>query len=133
MAEYATDWWTISLLPDWVPLDDPECSIFERHGGDGALTISAAQKDGFVTGEDLREFASDHLSAGANTRDLKIGDFDGFVFRYRDDENYWRQWFVKCGATLLFVTYNCPVDSAEEEDEAVDRMLSTLRTRQFAL
>lgn len=107
--------------------------MFERHAGVGALQVSAAHKDGFVTDGDLREFANNHLEAGAKAKSLKVGDFEGFLFSYRDDENTWRQWFLRCDATAVFVTYNCPSESKGEEDEIVDSILGSLKSRQLPL
>lgn len=133
MSDFASAYWRISVPPAWAARNDPECASFERHGGVGSLQISAARKAGLVTDDDLRDFANDHLRAGAKTKDLQLGDFSGFVLRYRDEENYWRQWFLRCGATAVFVAYNCPLESEGEEDEIVDSVLGTLRAQQIAL
>lgn len=133
MAEFASAYWRVSVPPDWTARNNPECATFERQAGVGAVQISAARKEGLVTDEDLRDFAKDHLSAGAKTKELKLGDFEGFVLGYRDDANNWRQWFLRYGATAVFVTYNCPLESQGEEDEIVDSLLSTLRAQQLAL
>lgn len=133
MTEYVSAYWTVSLPIDWIATNHPECATFERQVGVGALQISAAHKEGLVTDEELREFAGDHLSAGATTKNLRLGDFEGFTFRYRDGDRNCRQWFLRCAATAVFVTYNCPLESKGEEDEMVDSILGSLRAQQFAL
>lgn len=133
MSDYVSAYWTVFLPADWVATDHPECATFERHAGVGAPQVSAVHKEGFITEEDLREFADNHLEAGAKTKSVKWGGFEGFLFSYRDDENTWCQWFLRCAATAVFVTYNCPLESKGENDEIVDSILGSLKSRQLPL
>ena len=133
MPDFASAYWKVSLRQGWSGRNDPECATFARPGGPGALQISASRKDGDVTDEDLRDFARDHLENGAQTEAVTVGDFSGFTFQYRDDENYWRQWFVRHGPLALFVTYNCPVASYGEEGASVDHIVASLRAQDDAL
>jgi hypothetical protein len=133
MPEFASAYWKVSVPTGWVARNDPKCATFTRPGGPGALQVSAARKDGEVTDDDLNDFASEHLGNGAKTKPVTLGDFTGFTFQYRDDENYWRQWFVRRGPLAVFLTYNCPVASYAEESAAVEAIITTLKAQAHAL
>ena len=121
--------WELDLPSDWTAESDDTCVTLERAGGVGALQISGAQKDGEVTDEDLRDFASERLDAGAVASAAVCGDYFGFSLRYREDSSYWRQWYLRSSQSMLFVTYNCAEESRGVEDAEVDRVVGTLRRR----
>jgi len=98
-----------------------------------ALQLSAARKGTEITDEDLREFAENHLAAGASPSPVEAGDFKGFSIAYRDESHHWRQWFLRSHNVAVFVTYNCPVKLAGEEDIVVNTALSDLRLSNGAL
>jgi hypothetical protein len=133
MPDFASAYWKVSLPQEWSGRNDAECATFVRPGGPGALQISAARKDSEVTDDDLRDFAREHLENGAKTKAVTTGDFCGFTFQYRDDENYWRQWFVRHGPFAVFVTYNCPVAAYGEESATVESIVTSLRAQPEAL
>ena len=37
-----------------------------------------------------------------------------------------REWYVSCGALLLFITYSCDEENGGMDDAAVDEILDTL-------
>ncbi len=133
MSEFTSAYWKVFLPAGWEGRNDPECATFERPGGPGALQISAARKDGEVTDADLNDFAKDHLSNGAKAKPIAAGDFVGFDFQYRDDERYWRQWFVRRGSVAVFLTYNCPLAWYAEESASVESIVTSLRAHAHAL
>jgi len=95
----------------------------------GALQISAAFKGSEVVDADLREFAADHLEAGATPRSTEAGDFVGFEISFSDGDRFWRQWYLRNGCQMLFVTYNCGLDSRGAEDGPVGATLASLEAR----
>jgi hypothetical protein len=95
----------------------------------GALQISAAFKDREVVDADLRDFAADHLNAGANPRPTEAGEFVGFEISFSDGERFWRQWYLRNGRQAIFVTYNCGLASRGVEDGPLGAALASLQAR----
>lgn len=119
-----------AILPDgWESQRDDNCVTLYHPDGVGALQISAAFKYFLVTDEDLRDFASEHLQAGAKIRELTCGEFAGFTLAFGVDDAYWRHWYLRRDNQMLFVTYNCPRDDRGTEDEPVSQILASLRHR----
>ena len=121
-----SSWWKLPIPAGWTFRHDRECTTITTPLQVTALQISAARKSGDVTDGDLREFADDHLTRGATTRGVEVGDFEGFVFAYRDESAHWRQWFLRRGNLAIFVTYNCPPKFKGHEDCVVDTVLAKL-------
>jgi hypothetical protein len=93
----------------------------------GELQISEATKEENVTEEDLRDFASHHLNAGANTSEVVCGDYEGFTLHYGVDGEHVREWYLRSIKSMLFVTYNCLDEHRGQEDAEVRSILDTLR------
>jgi hypothetical protein len=124
---FGTDTWTLQVPSGWRAWHDEECSTLVGPGDLGALQVSAASKDSEVLDQDLRDFASKHLAAGAHAEPAEAGDYAGFEIAFRDGDRYWRQWFLRRGRQALFVTYNCALDHRGAEDDAVRQALASLR------
>ena len=90
------------------------------------MQVSAAFKDSEVLEADLRDFAAQHLEAGASARPTQAGDFSGFEIAFRDGEFFQRQWYLRSGMQMLFVTYTCDVATRGVEDRVVDEILASL-------
>jgi hypothetical protein len=133
MRTFGGTFWELTLLPSWQGRPDPECESIGRPDGAGALQISAATKDGEVTDEDLLDFAREQVIAGATQRPVEMGPFLGIALTYVLNKSHWRRWFLRHGRVALFVTYNCALADNGTDDDDVDRMLSSLRTRASAL
>lgn len=78
---------------------------------------------------DLREFAAQHLEAGAKPRPTEARDFVGFEICYAEEERVWRQWYLRNGRQMLFVTYNFGLESRGVEDGRVGAALAPLLAR----
>jgi hypothetical protein len=118
--------WSL-LLPDgWQGWHDPECATIVANPEIGALQVSAAFKDSEVSEADLREFAAEHLDAGATPSLVQCGDFVGFTIAFGTEDAFWREWYLRNGGQALFVTYNCSPGDRGVEDAAVDKILATL-------
>lgn len=126
-ARFGTDTWTLLVPSGWRAWHDEECATLVGPGDLGALQVSAAVKDSEVLEQDLREFASEHLAAGAHAAATEAGDYSGIEIAFSDGDTYWRQWFLRRGRQALFVTYNCALDSRGAEDDAVRQALASLR------
>jgi|GEM_PF-866899 len=115
-ARFGRETWSLRPPEDWRAWHDAECVTLVADDEIGALQISAAFKDSEVLDADLRDFAADHLEAGAKPWPTEAGDFVGFEISFSDDERFWRQWYLRNGRQVLFVTYNCALDYRGAED-----------------
>jgi len=128
--EYKSSWWAIELPSGWSAEREKDCVSLSAEHSVGALQISAYRRDGEpVTDEDLSGFAEDELIDGVNPQDVACGDFRGIASSYVKGERFWRKLWLRSSALLLYVTYNCAAEDHAVEVEAVNRMLSSLKSR----
>lgn len=129
MAETQSDLWSITCPDSWeVEHDDGTVTCFDPDGP-GALQLSALRNDKPVDDKFLRHLAAEHLEAGAQAGKVQYGDFTGFELSYDDDEQFWREWYLRAGQIVVFATYNCPLAAEGQEDAAIDAVLETLQAR----
>lgn len=128
-ARFGRVTWSLRPPEGWRAWHDEECATLVADDEIGALQISAAFKDSEVVDADLRDFAADHLDAGANPRPTEAGEFVGFEISFSDGERFWRQWYLRNGRQLLFVTYNCGLDCRGVEDGPLGAALASLQAR----
>lgn len=126
MSEYHAADWSIDLPPSWEVEQDEESTLIYDEDGIGALNITGFVADEDVSEEALREFAAEHLEAGARTEPVEFGEFTGFTLHYREEDEFWREWYLRAGPLALFVTYNCDLEDQGVEDEAIEGILNTL-------
>ena len=126
VARFGRETWSLVVPDGWRAWHDDECATLVGGGEIGVLQISAAFKDAEVSDTDLRGFAAEHLEAGAKPRLIKAGDFVGFEIAFSDQERFWRQWYLRNGRQMLFVTYNCGLESRGVEDGPVGATLASL-------
>lgn len=118
--------WSLEVSDSWSITDDEECLTLEL-SDQGALQASSARKrDGVVT-EDELFFSKVEREGWGPARRTRCGEFDGIVYEYTSDDGAWCRWFLKNGATLLFVTYNGTAEAAQAERDAVMTVLNTAR------
>lgn len=118
--------WSISLPDDWEEEHDDEgVTLFDPQGS-GSLEITTLEQDEPVDDGFLEYMAEEHLEAGAEPEEVECGDFEGFELSYGDAEHYWREWYLRAGNLMLYVTYHCPLADEGSEDDAVDAILETL-------
>jgi len=127
MNTFGNHLWQVNLPDGWVAEQETESALLYHPDGPGTLQISAIPQNDTVTTADLRAIAVEHLEEGAQTDDVELGEFSGFSLSYGINDEFWREWYLRCGSTLLFVTYNCDLDAEGKEDDIVDLILGTLR------
>ena len=121
-----TKTWSASLPDGWTHSADDDCVVFVGPEDIGALQISSYKKDQLVREQDLADFAEEHLEAGARPTTVAFGKYTGFRIAFGVDDFFWQQWYLRQGAQMLFVTYNCPAASRTREDREVIELLSSL-------
>ena len=118
----------MGLPDDWGGEQDDTCTSMFSESGVGALQVSAARNsNGPATDDDLRDFAKEHLDAGAPIKPLTCGAFTGFYLHYSTDDMYQRQWWLRCGDTVVLATYTSDLEEKGKEDAVVDGILNTLQ------
>lgn len=123
---FGTTNWSVEIPDGWSARHEEDCATIADESDVGALQISAAFKDGDVTDDDLRDFAADHLDAGAVAAPAPCGNFVGFQIAFGDGEFVCRQWFLRSRQQALFVTHTCAESDRGSLDDAIDKVLSTL-------
>jgi hypothetical protein len=128
MNQYISQWWTVQLPDGWSADEDTTCVTIHFKPALGALQLSAARNStNIVTDDDLRELAKEHLDAGARIKSVICGLFTGFYLHYSYNEIYQRQWWLRCGDTVILATYTSDLKIKGQEDIAVDNILNTLK------
>jgi len=126
MTIYAGNSWALRLASGWTGRSEDDAEVLYHPEGAGALRVSAARKDDVVTDEDLKGFAVQHPEEGASVEVVEYGEFRGYRYEIEGESVLVRQWFLRAGTLALFLTYNCSLEHAGEEDEALETMLDTL-------
>jgi hypothetical protein len=107
MQRFGRAWWSVILPEGWRGQHDEECSTMTRIRCEGALQISAYRKEHRpVTDADLREFAFEQRGGSAQLRRYRFGAFGGFGASSRRNGTYWREWWLRAGRVMLYVTFS---------------------------
>lgn len=135
MSIVQTHWWCLELPDEWSAEMEEDSVIISDRDGVGEITISVVSKsDGSVQVEDLRDFAEELIEQGEQGQRIELGSVNdpdisppsGLLFAYDDSEGAWREWYLGCGALLIYITYNCDIEHRLLDDAIVDEILSTL-------
>ena len=128
MSQFNSEWWSVELPDDWSAEQDDICVSMFSESGIGALQLSAARNsNGPATDDDLRDFAKEHLDAGAPIKPLTCGAFTGFYFQHSIGGTYQRQWWLRCDDTVVLGTYTSDLEDRGKENAVVDSILDTLQ------
>jgi hypothetical protein len=122
--EHSSEWWTIRLPGAGRPRNSPNARLSSR-----MLVLEHCNSVRHATDDDLRNFAKEHLDAGALIKPVTCGGFRGFYLHYSVDDMYQRQWWQRCGDTIVLATYTSDLEHKRKEDAVVDNILNTLKRR----
>ncbi|MBW3566905.1 MAG: hypothetical protein KY410_02925 [Proteobacteria bacterium] len=127
MNEFHTDLWT-ALLPDgWTGEEDEEGVLLHNPEGPGELQITVTEKEeGLVDEEDLEYFAAELLEDEIPNRIVRVGEFQGLLFEFEEDDCWWREWYLAYDELFFYVTYNCDLADKHEEDHVVQDILKSI-------
>lgn len=127
MNEFHTDLWT-ALLPDgWIGEEDEEGVLLQHPDGAGELQITVSEKEeGLVDEEDLEYFAAELLDDEVPNKIVRVGEFQGLLFEYEEDDSWWREWYLAYDELFFYVTYNCDLGDKHEEDHVVQDILKSI-------
>ena len=58
---------------------------------------------------------------------VEFGEFSGISLEYETDDELIREWYLKSGSIMLFITYSCMLDDEAQEEDVVESILESLR------
>lgn len=126
MRKYKTKHWSVNIPTLWdAEFSDGSDVIYDKQGV-GELVISTLYDEQGVSDEQLEAMAAEHLDSDAELEDVKLGDFSGVCVSYSKDSEYWCEWYLRTKNILLFASYNCDEDQAEEDEDVVESVLESL-------
>ena len=125
-GRFGRETWSVVVPSGWRARHDDACATLVADHPIGAVQISAAFKDSEILDADLQDFAAEHLGRGATALSRRAGAFVGFEIAFRDEAHCCRQWYLRSGRQMLFVTYNCRLEQQGVEDEVVELILDSL-------
>lgn len=121
-STFTSAFWSVELPSSWTVTQEEECATFVTQNLRGILQISSAIKEqGLVTDEDLQEIAKDYVEAGAILIGVKYGLFSGFCLSYATEESFNKEWWLRSGRVMIYVTYNFELTTGGADEEAIDQ------------
>jgi hypothetical protein len=79
-----------------------------------------------VTDKDVQEFMRDRLEPGVPTSKVEYGQFCGYSASYSKDGRFWKEWWLRSGGLLVYVTYNVSLDREQSELSTIEEVLGSL-------
>jgi hypothetical protein len=117
----------MKLQAGWAAHESPDCVSFSVDPSGGLLQVSAVRKpDGSVTSQDLHDFASGSKGGVKNFQHIELSKISGIASEYVRENRYWREWWLKKGPIVVYLTYNVAVAAMEAEADAIDKMISSV-------
>lgn len=129
MNIYKGNGWEVNLAKGWqTEVDDNLVSIYNPHGY-GAFQISSYSKNTLVTEADLKEFASEHIEAGAKYKIYKQNGGSILTLAFGYDGRFWQYWYISVNNLAIVATYNCAETYRDIEIDTVKSMVDTINAR----
>jgi len=128
MRKYKTKYWSVNIPTLWDAeySDEDEADVIYDNNGVGELIISTVYDETGIVDEQLEAMAAEHLDSQTELEDVVLGDFAGIAVSYTKDAEYWCEWYLCTENVLLFASYNCAEDKAEEDEDVVESILESL-------
>lgn len=127
MNEFHTELWSAQLPDNWVGEEDEEGVLLYNPDGPGELQVTVSEKeDGLVDEEDLEYFAAELIEDGMQSRIVRVGEFQGLLFEYDEEDVHWREWYLAYDELFFYVTYNCDLADRHVEDPLVQDILKSV-------
>ena len=127
MNEFHTDLWKAQIPDGWVGEEDEDGVLLYHPDGVGEVQVTVSEKeDGLVDEEDLEYFAADLLEDDLENRIVRVGEFQGLLFEYEEEDSWWREWYLAYDELFFYVTYNCDLADKHVEDHAVQDILKSI-------
>jgi hypothetical protein len=122
-----TEWWSLAVPLEWWAESEEESILVGDHDGVGCIEISTLFKDsGEFDDAAVMQIALDEADRPVKWQPVRTGDCSGVTGSYLAEGAAIREWYVACGAMLLYITYSCDEENSGMDDAAVDEILETL-------
>ena len=119
-------WWSLTLPTGWTGEFEEECTTFHGSPSLGIIRISSARKGtGAATDEDLEEFAEGRLRGPAAQR-ISFSNFTGFSLEYIKEGTFWKEWWLKAGSLIVYITYNVEQSKLHGERDVMEQIIRSL-------
>ncbi len=126
-----TDWWTLALPEEWHADQDEESVIIIDIDEVSQIQITTVLKEeGTVSEEELRDFAEELIAEGHEPNSVKLAGMDALAFAYEEDQEFWREWYVRHDNLVLLITHDCDLENQGMDDSLVDEILNSLQVNQ---
>lgn len=128
---YQSTWWSIELPASWTHRIEQECVSFRNEPPLGILQVSAARNpSGPATLQDLVDFATDANKPVRNFQTLTSTKHSGILTEYFSEDLFWCEWWLKSGASVVYLTYHVLATQHGAEFEQVRRIVGSLSIRE---
>jgi hypothetical protein len=125
---FVSTWWSVDLPEGWIGHQEEKCATLSRTPPMGVLQMSAARKqEGPVTDDDLQKFARDQVPSGVRLCRAEFKSFSGFSAAYVKNQLFWREWWLRSGQLMVYVTYNVLQGKEHLEATDLDMILASLK------
>jgi hypothetical protein len=122
-----TQWWTLALPPEWWAESEEDSILVGDQDDVGCIEISTLHKEeGVFDAQAAHDIANTESEQSLNWQQASLGEFEGVVSSYVEDDAAIREWYVVNGSVLLFITYSCDEENCGMDDAAVNELLDTL-------
>ena len=127
---YESLWWSVELPPGWTAFTEGECTTLRATPPLGALQISSARKaSGPIEESDLKEFAKERVGNHSPLSPAAYGAFSGFTAVHTDDRLFWKEWWLRSGHLMLYVTYNVAKEYRNAETAYAEAILRSAKPK----
>ena len=122
-----TQWWTLAIPPEWWAEADEDTILVGDRDDVGCIEISTLQREaGDFSTQEVAAIAREESGQTDDWTAVTLGDFNGVVGEFEEDDDAVREWYITNGPLFLYVTYSCSLENRGMDDAAVDQLLDTL-------
>jgi len=126
LKKVQADFWQLTVPDSWsIETEDEMTSMYDP-AGKGTLVLSGVVEDDPIGDDYIEDLVLEHLDAGAELHHEVFGPFTGVGCCFEADDDYWCEWYLCLENKLLFITYNCDLESEGEEDDLIESILDSL-------
>lgn len=127
MSIVQTEWWCLEIPEEWSASVEDDCVTVSDCDGVGDIDITVVcREDGVVDENELQALASDIIDQGITAEPVEIGNCQGLLFEYVEEDEALREWYLARGGLFVYITYSCDADNRDLDVAAVDAILQTL-------
>jgi hypothetical protein len=125
---YSSTWWSIEIPSGWSPWEHEECTSFHGSPALGVIQVSAVRKlGGDVSHADLMEFATESKNRCARSQSIFTEKHFGFSCESEKNGEFWAEWWLACGSTLVYLTYNVAAGIEASEIDQIHQIVSSIK------